>query len=587
MKKFIFFIFFISGISIQSFSQSPHADTLSINNIRALVKANGMQFWDKNLSIPPYMQDTTRPIYNYPNGSLKTTIFNSCLWYGGIDGSNQIHFAGERYCENGTDFWTGPLKINGTAYTDTTVAIVWNKVWKINKLDLLNYISSTLYPNNPPSFVINWPAHGDTSLGQSYQLAPFIDINNNGKYEPYAGDYPKIYGDQCIFFIINDKKTHYESAGLPLGFEIHVFAYAFDAPSDSALNNAIFYKYKIINRSSNPYYNFYLGLYTDIDIGYAFDDYVACDVERSTYYGYNGRAVDGGGVYYAYDSVPPAQGVTILGGPAMDADALDNPVGGCNYSVNGINFGDGIVDNERLGMCRFIYYNNAANSINGDPRNSMEFYGYLKGNWKDGTALKWGGNGWDTLSTKNARFMFPGLSDTLNWGTGCGLRPTPNDWSEVDLSNAPGDRRGLGSMGPFTFNAGATKYVDVVYTTAASYGFKSSLTSVDILKQRIDSIRNFYLHNPGVFQDNVGVNIIKNDLKINIYPNPATEYVIIEGIGNNKTVYSIFNLVGQIVKSGRIESNSSKISVNDLKSGIYFVKLQSGTEAFVYKIIKK
>jgi len=539
-----------------------------------------MQFWESDSATPGLL-----PIYQYPNGSGKTTIYSSSLWIGGKSTGNQLNFAGERFCQGGTDFWGGPLTINGAASTTSAIASFWNKVWKINKQDLLNYLNSSAYPSNPPAFVINWPAHGDTLLHQSYQLAPFVDVNNNGKYEPYLGDYPKIYGDQCIFFIINDQKIHSESHGSPIGAEIHVFAYAFDNPSDSALFNAIFYKYKIINRSGNSLDNSYIGLFADIDIGYANDDYIACDVERSSYYGYNGRPVDGTGMFYAYDSLPPAQGVTILGGPSMDADLMDNPTGGCDFSVNGMNFGDNIIDNERIGMSRFIYYNNTMDTILGEPDSANDNYHFMNGYWKNGTPLSWDSNGYNPLSSTAARFMFPGLSDTLNWGTGCGVRPTPNDWSEVDLHNAPGDRRGLASMGPFTFESGATHYVDVVYTTATSYGFNSNVTSVDVLKQRIDHIRDLFANSPEIFQGYVGI-VEKEELKLTLYPNPASDYIMIEGIGFKKLTFTIYNIVGQSVRVGNLENNSSKIDINSLNSGIYFIKINSENKVKILKLIK-
>ena len=572
MKKITLFAFIIILISNQSFSQVqiPVCDTLSINNIKTLAWTTGTQF-----------TNFSGPYYQYPNGSGKNTIYCSSLWYGGKDNLGNLHFAGERYNQVGFDFWTGPLKTNGTASTDPATSSLWKKLWKINKLDLTNYLNSSAYPSNPPNYVLNWPAHGDTSLQQSYQLAPFIDINNNGVYEPLLGDYPKIYGDQCLFFIINDQKTHHESQGIPIGLEIHVFAYAFNTPSDSALYNSIFYKYKIINRSTTTYNDFYVGLFTDLDIGYAYNDYVACDVERASYYAYNATPSDA-----VYGNFPPAQGVTILGGPKKDADGIDNPMGGCNYSVNGTNFGDNIADNERLGMCRFVYYNNDNNPINGEPTVDSNSYNYMSGFWKNGQPLKWGADGVNTTSSSTARFMFPGLSDTLNWGTGCGLRPIPNDWSEVDLQNTPGDRRGLASMGPFTFNAGATQYVDIVYTTATSYSFKSSSTSVDVLKQRIDHIRDLYLTNPSVFQDNVSV-AEKKTLQFKIYPNPSSDFINIEGNGWLKSIFTIFNIVGQSVKTGNLESNTSKISIANLNAGIYFIQFKTEDKSKTIKFIKR
>lgn len=582
MKKITFFIVFTIGIATQLVSQTFHSDTLSINNIKALVRAGGVQFWEPNPN-----STNNRSVYEYPNGSGKNTIFCSSIWFAGLDNNNNLKIAAERFNSGGTDFWTGPLTTNGTASTNQSIVNTWNNVWSIKKQHLLNYLSSSAYPNNPPLFVLNWPAHGDTNLSQSYHIAPFVDINNNGHYEPYLGDYPKIYGDQCAFFVINDSKIHNETNGSPIGVEIHVFAYAFNNPNDSALHNTIFYKYKIINRSTTTLHDCYLGLFTDIDIGYAFDDYVACDVERSTYYGYNGYYND---IYYGNNI--PAQGVTILGGPLMDADGIDNPkfdINGhpiCDNSVNGLNFGDNIADNERLGMTRFIYYNNSSGNT-GEPYYPLSYYKLLTGSWINNTPLTWGGTGYDTTSTLTANFMFPGTSDTLNWGTGCGNRPMPYDWSEDSLHNPPADRRGLASMGKFTFHAGSTKYLDVCYTTATSYSFKTS--SVDVLKERIDHIKDLFSNSPQIFQAYVGINDKEiNQLQFRIYPNPADNELNIEGLNLKNCKFEIYNLIGQLNLSGSLLNNGlQKIDISQLKKGIYLLKLYNSENMKTYKFTRK
>jgi len=562
----------IIGMVIHAFSQTPHSDTLSINNIKALVRAGGVQFWEPN---------TPSPIYQYPNGSGKNTIFCSSLWLGGLDTNGNLKLAAERYNQNGTDFWTGPLTTNGTADTDSTIAAAWDKVWKINKQDLVNYLNSTAYPSNPPAFVLNWPAHGDTTLLQSYQLAPFVDINNNGTYEPLSGDYPKIYGDQCLFFIINDKKQHTETMSATIGAEIHVFAYAFNNPSDSALHNAIFYKYKVINRSTYRLNNSYLGVFTDFDIGYASDDYIACDVKRSTYYGYNGIPFDS-----IYGNYPPAQGVTILGGPTMDPDSLDNPklVSGHPTvgSINGVNFENGIVDDERFGMRRFVYYNNSNTGINGEPNTAWDYYNYLRGVWRNNQPITYGGNGINFPGVQ-CDFMFPGNSDSLFLGT-AGIVVPGAPWTEENTSNPPGDRRGEASMGPFTITPLCTQYVDIVYTTAKSYN--SSSSSVDVLKQRIDYIRDLFINSPTIFQSYVSI-AEKEDIKFNVYPNPASDYLVIEGIAYKKLNFLIYNIMGQSVKTGKLENNTSKINITNLNSGIYFIQLKTEDNSKTIKFIKR
>ena len=587
MKKITLLMVLIIGMVIHTFSQTPHSDTLSINNIKALVRAGGVQFLENDTNYT-LSGSNPHPIYQYPNGSGKNTIFSSSLWIGGSDIDSNLKLAAESFNQNGTDFWTGPLTMDGLASTTSANATLWDKVWKINRQDLVNYLNSAAYPSNPPAFVINWPAHGDTVLHQSYQLAPFVDLNNNGKYEPLLGDYPKIYGDQCIFFIINDQKIHNETAGIPIGAEIHVFAYAFNNPTDSALNNAVFYKYKIINRSTYTLNNSYIGLFADIDIGNATDDYVASDVGRSTFYGYNGMPLDS-----VYGLNPPAQGVTILGGPTMDPDLLDNPILDISgnptiTSVNGLNFGNGIVDDERFGMRRFLSYNNDYNPVNGEPNKAMDYYRYLRGIWKDGRVMTYGGNGTNPVSASNPKcdYMFPGYTDPLFLGTG-GITVPGADWTDNNSGITSLDKRSLASMGPFTLIPESIHFVDVVYTTGSYYDtVNNPYASVEILKQRIDHIRDLFKNSPEVFQAYVGVTE-KNELKFNIYPNPASDYLVVEGIGFKKLNFSIYNIVGQSVIAGNLDNNSSKINIASLNSGIYFIKINTESKTETIKFVKR
>ena len=129
-----------------------------------------------------------------------------------------------------------------------------------------------------------------------------------------------------------------------------------------------------------------------------------------------------------------------------------------------------MVDNERYGMRRFVYYNIGAGPL-GDPVTALDHYNYLRGIWRDGTKLRFGGNG--NISSPqsldlDADFMFPGDSDPLNWGTR-GIEPG-FVWTEQTAGNPPGDRRFLQSAGPFTLTPGAVNdiTVGVAWAQAAS-----------------------------------------------------------------------------------------------------------------------
>jgi len=161
-----------------------------------------------------------------------------------------------------------------------------------------------------------------------------------------------------------------------------------------------FYSYEIINRSIYRLTESYFSQWVDTDLGDAWDDYVGCDVQRGLGYCYNGDAIDGSGKEDEYGIQPPAVGVDFFQGPYMDVDGLDNPrinpQSGelvCDVSINGVNFGDGIVDNERFGMRRFVFHNNCGSGPTCDPDNASEYYNFLRGIWGDGIRMKYGGNG--------------------------------------------------------------------------------------------------------------------------------------------------------------------------------------------------
>ncbi|NCA76502.1 MAG: hypothetical protein EOM90_09210, partial [Alphaproteobacteria bacterium] len=221
------------------------ADYLDINNVKALFNSSGLHFFRENAE------------YEVPKGSGKMSLFANTAWIGGNDPTGMLHFAGEQYRQGTSsvagskhDFWAGPVS-DSSGYNiiqDT----IWNRVWKINKSEI-DYHRAHFWEAGyvAPVDILTWPAHGDVSLGQAAQLAPFSDRNANGKYEPYDGDYPEIRGDQALFFIYNDDHGyHSESTGVKLKVEVHGMAYAFDRPGDTAFKNTTFLHLKFYNRSN-------------------------------------------------------------------------------------------------------------------------------------------------------------------------------------------------------------------------------------------------------------------------------------------------------------------------------------------------
>lgn len=479
MKKFVLFIAALVAAFEMTAQWHPEAE-IDINNVKTTLYGTGNFFRIRG-------GENTEQGYFVPSTGDASTIFQNTLWIGGLDADDSLHLAAVRFNQVGEDFWSGPLRVTD-ASTDIFNVMNYHHVWKVSRAEIETLIANP--GGDIPEDILTWPGNGNVADGFAATLAPFVDVDGDGVYDPHNGDYPDILGDMALFCIYNDNYDFYnngyvyhgESGGGALGIEVHCMLYGFNAPDDEILNNTLFMRQWIYNRSSNDYHDTYIGSWTDFDIGYARDDYNGCNVQHGYYYGYNADDFDGDGEPGSYGANPPAQVIMILGGPTMNPDGLDNPKYDSNgnqivdESINGIGFGDGVIDNERLGMTGYFYHENTA-AMNGDPEEAQHYYNLLRGIWKSGDHVQYGGYGFPgapgTVGPE-CKFMFPYDSDPYNWGTG-GVMPNGGYnqnglyWSEETGNNgAPnnaGDRRGLASSGPFTFESGTVQVLDRAYVT--------------------------------------------------------------------------------------------------------------------------
>jgi hypothetical protein len=84
---------------------------------------------------------------------------------------------------------------------------------------------------------------------------------------------------------------------------------------------------------------------------------------------------------------------------------------------------------------------------------------------------------------------------------------------------------------------------------------------------------------------NTGIKSIK-DLGIQVYPNPANEYLNIELSNNENTNISLINILGEVVLNKQI-NNSEKLALSNLSKGIYFLSIENVTGKATQKLIIK
>lgn len=482
-----------------------------------------------------YYLTTQGPQFEMPKGNGTATIYATNLWIGAIDDNDVLRMAAQTYKQFGTDYWAGPVNPStGVAANPSS----WNKVWKVNRSVIDYHIANYNDPNYViPNEIANWPGNG--SAGFSPVMAPFIDLNGNQIYEPWLGDYPYVKGDQALYFIFNDKfGFHGETTGNPLGVEVHGMAFAYNTPEYEDIRNTVFVRYRVVNRNPTGTLNdFYLGTWTDFDIGYYSDDYVGSDSLRNMYYGYNGDADDSSGVAGSgtYGANPPAQAVVFLNQPMTNA----------------------------------LYYVNDL-TPNGNPSAPDEYYNYMKSTWRDSTHLTYWGDGYMSSSVQ-VNYSFSG--DPV-LGTG---------WTESNAGNPPADRRMLGATGPYTIAPGQFLTFDIAYVYARST--EGNIGSIAAMNNAVDFVKTFYGNYVGtedIQQARTG--------SLGIYPNPASSSATLrfENPGNETFLLSVYDIAGRrIGEINKITGTTATVDCTAMPAGIYFVVLTSPQVTFTGKIAVK
>jgi hypothetical protein len=529
-----FIILFLSFISLGFAQNSYHLD---INNIDAEIRPSSVLFTPDSNYVPGFL---------CPKSENASTIYASALWMGGIDANGVLHLAADKFGAE-QEYSLGPVPIDSA-----TSFAQYDVVFPITKMEVDSFLlyhqclsdpscnSSVSFPSYTlPNHIVNWPAHGDLSVGQDYLLAPFVDVNNDGTYDPTLGDYPCFKGDEAVFFVLNDSTLTHASGGAKIGAEIQVLAYSFYADTTSALYSTLFVNYTVINKSILDYVDFKMGIYSDFDIGYAQSDYVGTYIDENTVFGYNATPNDVGGAN-AVGTLIPAQSVTFL-----------------NHNLS-----------------NSMYFTTFNGSFGHDPINASQYYNYMSSIWLDNTPLTYGGTGHGgSLSTD---YMFPEVTPVGS--------PI---WTEMSAGNSVSDRRAVGNISFPTFNSGDTIVMDIAYVWARTA--PDTLTNgVTKLQLEVQEVQQFYdslitsCHNSDV------VSVLEQDGQISyeVFPNPVSDQVSFYLEIPTSSIIHIYNTSGALVKY--IESNLQKIELDlsALTAGLYLYTVQTENGIASGKIIK-
>lgn len=527
MKKTILFLAIALITNLTTSAQFTTAEYLDINNVRARYMVHGDMFWNPG---------TGDAAYEFPKGSGKHSIHATTLWIGGRDlSTNNLNVAAHTYRTSGIDYWPGPLdEFNGST-SDSITASNWAQIWKINRSTIDSFLAITVHTiSNTPKSILEWPgrnaiysktpSNGTLSVPDR-EMAPYVDVNNDNVYNPLDGDYPQIKGEQMLWWVFNDNTAaHTSSLTNPLKIEIHASAYACN---QLGLKNTTFVNFRLLNWSSSILNDVIVGLWSDGDLGYSFDDYIGFDSTRRMGVMYNGDGFDESII--GYGTSLTQTGTVLLKQPTDIANTLA-PV------ESFVSFG---------------------RSVN--PQNvGANFYNYLNGLSADGYPYRKGCNLNDT-NQAITKILFPDDPSIIN-----GI-------SEVQCNNAPFYKATVMSSAPFQMSTGN---MPLDFT----FAFINTDTGVDNsnfneLRRLADSAYQ-YVDGCNTPISPLSVpNMSNGNLKV--YPNPAHNYFMIEDGKNSHKKIVLYSAYGQIMLQEESSDIKTKINTQDFANGIYYLRIES------------
>lgn len=511
---------------------------LDINDVNARINDRGVLFVDPS---------TNSAGYETPKGGGNHLIYQGAFWFGGVNQSGNLKLASHLYGID-YDFYAGPYSTSN-AYNDPNYQSEYAlNIWRVSQVEIDNHINNNGQPGyTMPNGISEWPGNGDPSLGVASQLAPYVDVDSNGVYEPHLGDYPCIKGDMAVYQILHEGLAHNNSGGAHIGAEIHIMTYQYlKSPASDYINATTFVETTVFNRGQNSFDNFKASFFVDTDLGHSEDDYIGSAPSKNMMYSYDATNYDFGAAGApGYGSNPPAVGVISL--------------------------------NKDIAYSGTFYRPDLGSVYNSDPSTMADYWAYMNGKWKDGSNWTQGGDGYG--GTNPTQHLYDG---NPNQGTG---------WTEIDTdgngtSNTPSDRRLLMTSVEESFAPGdrLTYNYAIIKSRVGDH-----LENVDGLLAIADSVQSFFdSTNINCFPNgsgNVGLNTEFQNTNIKIYPNPAEDLFNVVWENQEINNIDVISYQGQILQSIAVNGNEGKqvIDVSGLSTGVYFVKIGSWTRKLIIR----
>ncbi|MDH4474566.1 MAG: T9SS type A sorting domain-containing protein [Fluviicola sp.] len=144
-------------------------------------------------------------------------------------------------------------------------------------------------------------------------------------------------------------------------------------------------------------------------------------------------------------------------------------------------------------------------------------------------------------------------------GTGTAAVPAYGaDWGDGNIGVGQNPTHTYAAAGTYTVCA---YYFDLLDTTSCNATFCADIT---------------------VTTSSASIKEIAEPLSVSVYPNPAVNSIEISSTEPLESFY-IYNTLGTMVYSDRVQTTSTKVNISDLPKGVYLLRCNGLTKRFVKK----
>ena len=78
----------------------------------------------------------------------------------------------------------------------------------------------------------------------------------------------------------------------------------------------------------------------------------------------------------------------------------------------------------------------------------------------------------------------------------------------------------------------------------------------------------------------------QKNLNIKIYPNPTSDFLTFDNLGNEIYEYKVFSINNRLLKKGKLKKNQ-QINVRRLPSGLNYIQLNNSSNQLDFKFLKE